>query len=252
MTTWTGASRTLADALAAARLSDLIPERIQAALAVLRDAGKSNQTVNHYRAALRAFVRWAGDKGRIRDNPMRGVSGFNVEEDIRHVRRCLTDDELSRLIQTAENGPGSWGMPGPLRAMAYRTAAATGFRAAELRSLTPESFRLDGPEPSVFLRASATKNRRPAEQPVPLALARDLADWLRDKPPGASVFPLHHETAKAIRARPGPPPASPTRRMRGWPTSIRSAPISSRPWSGPARRSRKFKPWPGTPSPRRP
>ena len=69
-------------------------------------------------------------------------------------------------------------MPGPLRAMAYRMAAATGFRAAELRTLTPEAFRLDGPEPTVFLRASATKNRRPAEQPIPLALARDLAAWL--------------------------------------------------------------------------
>ena len=39
----------------------------------------------------------------------------------------------------------------------------------------------------------------PADQPIPLALARDLRDWLKDKPPGQSVFPLHHETAKAIR-----------------------------------------------------
>jgi hypothetical protein len=65
--------------------------------------------------------------------------------------------------------------------------------------LTPESFRLTGPEPSVLLAAGATKNRRPAEQPIPLALARDLAGWLRDKPARASVFPLHHKTAKAIR-----------------------------------------------------
>jgi integrase len=194
------AARTLADSLTAGRLTDLTPERIQSALAVLRDAGKANQTVNHYRAAIRAFVRWLSDKGRLRDNPMRGVKGFNAEEDPRHERRSLTDDELSRLIRAAEIGPDNFGMSGPLRAMAYRMAAATGFRAAELRTLTPEAFRLDGPEPCVFLRASATKNRRPSEQPIPLALARHLAEWLVNKPAGVSVLPLHHETAKAIRA----------------------------------------------------
>ena len=185
--------------LKSARLSDLAPDRIQAALAKLRDAGKALQTVNHYRAALRAFARWAWDNARLRDNPMRGVKGFNAEEDVRHARRCLTDDELARLVRAAESGPEVFGMPGPLRAMAYRVAAGTGFRVAELRGLTPDRFRLDGPEPTVFLRASATKNRRPAEQPIPHALARDLSTWLRGKAAGASVFPLHHETAKAIR-----------------------------------------------------
>ena len=193
-------ARILAERLRSARLTDLTPERIQAALALLREAGKSHQTVNHYRAALRAFVRWAGDNGRLRDNPMRGVKGFNVEEDRRHERRSLTDDELARLIRTASSGPTLFGMPGPLRSMAYRLAAATGFRAEELRNLTPEAFRLDCPEPSAFLVASTTKNRRPAEQPIPFALARDLTQWLRDKPAGVPVLPLHHETAKAIRA----------------------------------------------------
>ena len=185
--------------LRAARLSDLAPERIQSALATLRDAGKANLTVNHYRAALRAFLRWASDKGRTRDNAMRGVSGYNAEEDVRHARRSLTDDELSRLIRAAGSGPARFGMPGPLRAMAYRLATATGFRVAELRGLTPESFRLAGSEPSITLKASSTKNRRAADQPIPAALARDLAVWLHDKPAGTLVLPLHHETAKAIR-----------------------------------------------------
>jgi hypothetical protein len=52
----------------------------------------------------------------------------------------------------------------------------------------------------VWLRASAPKNRRPAEQPVPTSLARDRARWLSGAPGrgGASDFPLRHETAKAI------------------------------------------------------
>jgi len=66
----------LASVMKVARLSDLTSEAIQSGLAVLRDSGKSNQTVNHYRAALRAFVLWCWSKGRLRDNPMRGVSGF--------------------------------------------------------------------------------------------------------------------------------------------------------------------------------
>jgi integrase len=193
------AASLLAGILKSARLSDLTPERIQSALAVLCDAGKAHQTANHYRAALRAFVRWAWDNGRLADIPMRGVKGYNAEDDVRHPRRSLTDDELSRLIRAAETGPVVFGMPGPLRAIAYRAAAGTGFRVSELRGLTPEAFRLDGPEPTVFLHASATKNRRPAEQPIPSALAGDLTRWIEGKVAGATVFPLHHETAKAIR-----------------------------------------------------
>jgi integrase len=84
--------------------------------------------------------------------------------------------------------------------MAYRAAAGTGFRVDELRSLTPEAFRLDCPQPIIWLKASSTKNRKPADQPVAQALACDLRDWIRDKPRGQSVFPLDHDTAKAIRA----------------------------------------------------
>ena len=192
--------RALVDALASTRLSDLVPDRIQAALGRLRDSGRSNQTANHYRAALRAFTRWAHDNGRLRDVPMRGVKGFNAEEDVRHARRSLSDDELSRLIRAAAVGPVRFGMSGPLRAMSYRLAAATGFRVAELRKLTPESFRLTGPEPTIMLRANSTKNKRAADQPIAAPLAHDLTVWLQGQPTGKPVLPLHHETAKAIRA----------------------------------------------------
>jgi len=50
------------------------------------------------------------------------------------------------------------------------------------------------------LRASATKNGRPADQPISCALAADLSPWLSGMPPGSIVFPLHHETAKAMKA----------------------------------------------------
>ena len=75
--------------MAKARLSDIATERVQAALATFRDSGRSAQTCNHYRAAVRAFVRWAKRTGRLRDYPFEGLTGYNVKEDRRHDRRTL-------------------------------------------------------------------------------------------------------------------------------------------------------------------
>src|SRR5262249_19522915 len=52
------AARLLADALARAGFSELTAERIQSALARLREEGRSAQTANHFRASLRGFLRW--------------------------------------------------------------------------------------------------------------------------------------------------------------------------------------------------
>ena len=159
------AARVLAEAMKAARLSDLAPERIQAALGRLRAAGKSSQTVNHYRAALRAFARWCGNNGRLRDNPTRGVKGFNVDAERRHRRRALTREEAVRLIQAAERGPVVQGMTGPDRL--YVLTLGTGFRASELASLTPERFDLADGRPTATVPAAYTKNGREAVQPLP-------------------------------------------------------------------------------------
>jgi integrase len=48
-------------------------------------------------------------------------------------------------------------MTGPDRAMLYRVAVGTGFRANELRSLTPESFDLDANPPKVTVEAAYSK-----------------------------------------------------------------------------------------------
>jgi integrase len=193
------AAEMLAGVLAKARFSDLTPEQLQQALFAIREAGRSAQTANHHFAAVKAFLRWCCDRSRLRKPPLQGVESYNVAEDVRHVRRCLTDAEMARLIAHAETAPDRWGMPGSLRAMAYLTAASTGFRAAEMRSLTPQSFRLDGVRPSIFLKAAAAKNGKPADQPIARAVADRLRRWLRDKPAGRPVFPLDRDMAKAIR-----------------------------------------------------
>lgn len=83
---------------------------------------------------------------------------FNVALDKRHERRALTVDELDRLILAAETGPVILGMIGADRAMLYRVAVGSGFRANELRSLTPESFDLCANPPTITVEAGYSKH----------------------------------------------------------------------------------------------
>src|SRR5262245_47024929 len=75
--------------VAKARLLDITTERVQAALAKFRDSGRSAETCNHHRNAVRAFARWCKRTGRLRDYPLDGMTGFNAKEDRRHDRRTL-------------------------------------------------------------------------------------------------------------------------------------------------------------------
>jgi hypothetical protein len=66
------AAAALARVLDAGRLADLTASRVQDAPAALRSVGRSLQTCNHHRAAIRGFVLWARKDGRLRDDPLLG------------------------------------------------------------------------------------------------------------------------------------------------------------------------------------
>ena len=83
------------------------------------------------------------------------------------------------------------GMTGPVRALCYRLAVATGLRYSEIGSIQPESF--DWKAPSVTVAAAYTKNGDPATLPLPNDLADDLAAYVATLPPGTPVFPLPDE-----------------------------------------------------------
>jgi integrase len=173
----------------AERLSDLAPARIQAALSALRNQGRSLATCNHHRAAIRAFSRWAWKDGRLRDDVLVGVTGYNSREDRRHDRRTLGMDDLARLIRAAHEGPMYRRMTGPARALCYRLAVASGLRYGEIQSTTPQSFNL-GESPSVTVAAGYTKNGQAATLPLTRELADDLAPYLTTIAPEAPAFPL--------------------------------------------------------------
>jgi integrase len=188
--------RTIEAAIKPARLSDLTRQKVQAAIAKLKDAGYSHGTCNHYRTAVKIFVRWCKRNDRIRDDPLDGVTGYNVKEDLRHDRRTISLDDLRRLIATTERGPVIWNLPGPTRALCYRLAVATGLRYSEIASITPASF--DWKAPSVRVAAGYTKNGQTAVQPLPSDLVADLRAFVEPLAPGTQVWPLPEDQGARI------------------------------------------------------
>ncbi len=181
------------------RLSDLTADRVGDVLAGLRRDGLSLQTLNHNLRHAKSFSRWLAGNDRIRKDHLARMKGFNVATDRRHDRRALTAEELVRLLAAAEHGPVVQGMTGPDRRMLYHVALGTGFRANELRSLTPESFALDVEPPSVTVQAAYSKRRRNDVQPIRPDLADELRVWLAGKPTGRPVFRMPEKTAKMLR-----------------------------------------------------
>ena len=192
-------ARRVATMAKADRLSDLAPARIQAALSALRNEGRSLATCNHHRAAIRAFSRWAWKDGRLRDDSLVGVTGFNAREDRRHDRRTLGMDDLGRLIRVAHEGTPYRKMIGPARALCYRLAVATGLRYAEIKSTTPGSFDLASEAPTVTVAAGYTKNGQPATLPLPSELADDLAPYIASIAPEAPAFSLPDRGADMLK-----------------------------------------------------
>ena len=169
----------------------------------IKDLGPATaQTKQHYVRALRQVSRWFHETKRTRTHVLGKLEGFErseIQRDAKHERCDLTDDELARLIRAAENGKRRLGMRGKDRAMAYRIAIGTGFRANEIRSLRRDSFALDGNPPTITVASSYTKNGKRAEQPINPSLAAILAPWLNDRLANGPVLPLPRKTASMMR-----------------------------------------------------
>jgi integrase len=76
----------------------------------------------------------------------------------------------------------------------------TGFRAEELRTLTPGRFDLDSDRPTVKTLACYTKNGKEAVQPISAALTARLRPWVASRTPGKPVFgKLTPRTAEMLR-----------------------------------------------------
>ncbi len=159
------------------------------------------RTHNGYITTFHAFGVWCARHGYIKTNLFAGMTPRNREVDRRRIRRALTADEVRRLIEAARNRPATEALRGnrgrgasirkeaanistatldrlrwlgETRAMAYWTAACTGLRWGELRSITLGAVRLDADPPHIVLEAKNEKARRGALIPLPADLAVGL------------------------------------------------------------------------------
>ena len=86
----------------------------------------SHKTINHFITAIRGFLNWMTAEGRITVNPLAHVKTYNVRADRRRIRRSLTTDEVSRLLQAAEAGGQHHSMTGHQRALLYHLVIVSG------------------------------------------------------------------------------------------------------------------------------
>lgn len=168
------------------RLADITQDSALLALAALaklppakgsRQEGRGAQTRNHYITHLKGFCNWCVESDRLRKSPVRGLDKVSVEIDQRHARREPSREEIAELLAhlESETAPVRLGMTGPRRALAYKVAMATGYRASELRILTRDSFDLD--KATVTLPARGEKARRGDVHPLPVWLIEELRAW---------------------------------------------------------------------------
>jgi integrase len=173
--------------------TDFAADRLESFLHGLRTGEKklSIQTSNDYLQAVRQFCRWLVANGRLADDPFKRLKPGNAAADPNRRRRGeLTPDEVTRLLRTtAESTVSFRGLGGTDRAMIYRVALGTGFRAAELAALVPNNFDLTANPPAVVLPAEFTKNRRGADQPISEELAATLAAYLAGRPGKDRLWP---------------------------------------------------------------
>lgn len=171
-------------------LADLDFAKIERHLRKIRDGGRSARTSNHHLAACREFTRWAVERGLLIADPLARLRPMNARLDPRHVRRALTFEELCKLVQVAQSGPELRDVSGPTRAMVWRLAAEVGLRVGEIAGLQVGDLDLDPVGPALTVRATVAKNRTETRLPLRPELAVDLAPFVREKLPTASLLSL--------------------------------------------------------------
>jgi integrase len=182
---------TLLDKCRFVRIADIQASAVVEFLGTICHQGKSVKTANDYLIAVKGLTRWLWRDKRTGVYMLAGVSKLaHAEADLRHARRDYLPDELARLLEAARTSSRLFRkLTGIDRHALYLTACATGFRASELASMTPENFDLDRDMPTATVRAGYTKNRKEATQPLPKDVAQILRDYLHNKPAGQPVWP---------------------------------------------------------------
>jgi integrase len=168
-------------------LSDLDGDTLTAYLARRRREGMAAGTRNNYLVAVKSFAKWLYKGTRVH-SPLADLKGLKVDADRRVTRRALSAREFDKLLKATKASPRVVrGLDGLARSKLYLTASMTGWRANELASLSVAS--LDFERGTVTTEAGYSKHRRRDVLPLHPDLARQLRDWLGDRPLHARLWP---------------------------------------------------------------
>ena len=148
------------------------------------------KTYNHYAQALAAFGYWLEELGRIKANPFKHIKRRKASLEIRHRRRALPPEEMSKLVMSAvTSGCTVQSYDGLQRGRAYLMSYLTGLRQSEVSHLTAKCFDLNVDNPRVRLAGKFAKNREDIDLPVHPQLVEIMNDWLPELSPGQALFP---------------------------------------------------------------
>lgn len=177
-------------------LAEIDGEAVQSYLRRLQKAEDlGHRTYNHYLQAFDTFCNWCVSTKRLIANPVLGLERLNTAVDVRHARRALSAEELTKLVASArQSHKRIQGFSGEQRARIYLISYMTGLRKKEIASLTPRSFDLQGSPPTVTVEAACSKHRRKDVLPLHPELVAVLREWVARIPPSQKLFPnLEHK-----------------------------------------------------------
>ena len=182
-------------------LAEVNVEAVQGYLRSLRKkVDLSHRTYNHYVQAIDSFCNWCVSTHGLIANPIRGLERLNPETDVRHPRRALTPDEVSRLVNATRKSGKLVQMLSPeLRAEAYLFSYLTGLRKQEMASLTASSFRLDDTPATVTVAAKSSKHRRKDVLPLHPELVVMLRQMAHGAKTGQQAIPDAGEEEAVFR-----------------------------------------------------
>jgi site-specific recombinase XerD len=170
-------------------IEDVSASRVQRFLAELKNAGSSQQSVNHYLSAAKQVCRWLVTNRRASENRLDGMEGGNVKLDVRRERRELSGEEIRWLLKATNAEPVRSRLTGQQRVVLYSVALSTGLRASECASLTPAHFDLTADPPTVRIDAGDEKARRGASLPLPPDVRELLREYVRNLASDAPQWP---------------------------------------------------------------
>jgi integrase len=87
------------------RLRDIVRDKVERWLDTAEADGLSPATRNEYLISLSAFCNWAVKSERLARNPVTGIGKADRSADRRHLRRALTVEEVSALLDAARHRP---------------------------------------------------------------------------------------------------------------------------------------------------